>query len=114
VWRKGEEGVGAVLPAEDITKAAPTSKSLAAHPSRKFMLVSVSYSAAHLQDSRPRWPSAHRISHRATITSCDAALAGAETHLSLQDLDMSMQDDVYTPLQRWHKQYKHIKVRHSL
>lgn len=27
-----------------------------------------------------------------------------------QDLDMKMQDDVYTPLQRWHKQYKHIKV----
>jgi hypothetical protein len=24
---------------------------------------------------------------------------------------MKMQDDVYTPLQRWHKQYKHIKVR---
>jgi hypothetical protein len=67
VWRKGEEGMGAVLPAEDITKAAPTSKSLAAHPSRKFML----------------------------------------------DLDMSMQDDVYTPLQRWHKQYKHIKVQIS-
>lgn len=26
---------------------------------------------------------------------------------------MKMQDDVYTPLQRWHKQYKHIKVRHD-
>ena len=40
VWRKAEEhGVGAVLPEEDITKAAPTSKHLAAHPSRKFVLV---------------------------------------------------------------------------
>ena len=32
-------------------------------------------------------------------------------HCCLQELDMKMQDDVYTPLQRWHKQYKHIKVR---
>jgi hypothetical protein len=41
VWRKAEEhGVGATLPEEDITKAAPTSKSLAAHPSKKFVLVS--------------------------------------------------------------------------
>ncbi len=34
------------------------------------------------------------------------------THCRPQELDMKMQDDVYTPLQRWHKQYKHIKVRH--
>ena len=27
---------------------------------------------------------------------------------------MKMQDDVYTPLQRWHKQYKHIKVAAQL
>lgn len=31
--------MGATLPEEDITKAAPTSKSLAAHPSKKFVLV---------------------------------------------------------------------------
>jgi hypothetical protein len=41
VWRKAEEqGIGATLPEEDITKAAPTSKGLAAHPSKKFVLVS--------------------------------------------------------------------------
>ena len=40
VWRKAEEhGIGATLPEEDITKAAPSSKSLAAHPSKKFVLV---------------------------------------------------------------------------
>lgn len=39
VWRKADDGGAAMLPEEDITKAAPSSKSLSAHPSKKFVLV---------------------------------------------------------------------------
>lgn len=41
VWRKADDGNTATLPEEDIVKAAPTSKSVGAHPSKKFVLVSM-------------------------------------------------------------------------
>jgi hypothetical protein len=65
-WRQADAAPNTAQLAEsDVTKAAPTSKQLGAHPSQDIAM----------------------------------------------DMDTKLQDEVYTPIERWHKQYQQMKTR---